>query len=239
VAVPVFHKGEQVGERRWYNDRLLMFILKHHMPGRYGAPALNGGTRSRDTIEREAAENCPECRDRREREAVTESDAAIEEWLDEVFRRYMLKLGQEHDSRREGDFVAADFYLRQLTHIELILDIGGRSRELIARFTGPPDGWAHGGPTPYAGELGVELDEKRRAYWEAAGEPPRPPLLLARYMRSSVLVGDGNGQSLLDRRRFQREAEDRMRRAQEMWDATLTEESWAAWRAANPDWAPS
>ncbi|MFD1610416.1 hypothetical protein ACFSCW_01220 [Sphingomonas tabacisoli] len=44
VPVPVFHKGEQVGERRWYNDRLLMFLLKHHMPSRYGAD-LHPGTR--------------------------------------------------------------------------------------------------------------------------------------------------------------------------------------------------
>ncbi|HLZ78468.1 MAG TPA: hypothetical protein VKQ09_03940 [Sphingomonas sp.] len=35
VPVPVFHKGEQVGKRRWYNDRLLMFTLRHHDPERY------------------------------------------------------------------------------------------------------------------------------------------------------------------------------------------------------------
>ncbi|RJF86097.1 hypothetical protein [Sphingomonas cavernae] len=38
VPVPVFHKGEQVGEKRWFNDRLLMFILKHHV-GVYALPA--------------------------------------------------------------------------------------------------------------------------------------------------------------------------------------------------------
>lgn len=54
VAVPVFYKGEQVGEKRWYNDRLLMFILKHHMPSKYGAN-LHGGTRHPDTVAREAA----------------------------------------------------------------------------------------------------------------------------------------------------------------------------------------
>jgi hypothetical protein len=54
VAVPVFYKGEQVGERRWYNDRLLMFILKHHMPSKYGAN-LHAGTKHPDTIAAEAA----------------------------------------------------------------------------------------------------------------------------------------------------------------------------------------
>jgi hypothetical protein len=29
VAVPVFHKGEQVGEKRWYNDRLLTWVMRH------------------------------------------------------------------------------------------------------------------------------------------------------------------------------------------------------------------
>jgi hypothetical protein len=238
VPVPVFHKGEQVGERRWYNDRLLMFILKHHMPNRYGAQ-IGGGTRSRDTIEREAAENCPECRDRREREAEQDSDAAIERWLDEMLKRYVLKLRQEHECRREGRFASADFYLRQLTHLELILDIGGRSQELIDRFTDRPDERLDRDATLFASELSMVLDEKRRACWEAAGEPPRPPLLLAPAMRSSTLYSDGDAHGLAARHRARREAEERMRHAQAMWDAARTEESWAAWLAANPDWAPS
>ncbi len=39
VAVPVFYKGEVVGERRTYSDKLLMFALRHHDPVRYGALA--------------------------------------------------------------------------------------------------------------------------------------------------------------------------------------------------------
>jgi hypothetical protein len=42
VPVPVYYKGEQVGERRWYNDRLLMFILRHHDPDRYGSGSPAG-----------------------------------------------------------------------------------------------------------------------------------------------------------------------------------------------------
>ncbi|MBA3898289.1 MAG: hypothetical protein H0X36_14400 [Sphingomonadaceae bacterium] len=33
VPVPVFWRGEQVGEKRAFNDRLLMFVIKHHLPG--------------------------------------------------------------------------------------------------------------------------------------------------------------------------------------------------------------
>lgn len=36
VAVPVFHNGEQVGERRYYDERLTMFLLRHRDPVRYG-----------------------------------------------------------------------------------------------------------------------------------------------------------------------------------------------------------
>lgn len=36
VAVPVFGKEGQIGEKRWYNDRLLMFLLRHRLSDRYG-----------------------------------------------------------------------------------------------------------------------------------------------------------------------------------------------------------
>lgn len=36
VATPIFHDGEQVGERRYYSDRLLIFLLKAHAPLKYG-----------------------------------------------------------------------------------------------------------------------------------------------------------------------------------------------------------
>jgi hypothetical protein len=36
VAVPIFHDGEQVGERRHYDERLTMFLLRYRDPTRYG-----------------------------------------------------------------------------------------------------------------------------------------------------------------------------------------------------------
>ena len=36
VGRPVFYKGEVVGERRYYDNRLAMFLLRYHDPSRYG-----------------------------------------------------------------------------------------------------------------------------------------------------------------------------------------------------------
>jgi hypothetical protein len=36
VAIPVFYKGEQVGERRHYDERLTMFLLRYYDPLRFG-----------------------------------------------------------------------------------------------------------------------------------------------------------------------------------------------------------
>lgn len=36
VAVPIFHRGEQVGERREFDERLTMFLLRYRDPERYG-----------------------------------------------------------------------------------------------------------------------------------------------------------------------------------------------------------
>lgn len=59
TPVPVFWKGEQVGERRRYNDRLLMFMLRNRMPHSYPdgrapaalpAPGQTSGDDARPTI---------------------------------------------------------------------------------------------------------------------------------------------------------------------------------------------
>jgi hypothetical protein len=37
VARPIFYQGEQVGERRHYDERLTMFLLRYRDPARFGA----------------------------------------------------------------------------------------------------------------------------------------------------------------------------------------------------------
>lgn len=37
VATPVFYQGEQIGERRHFDEKLTMFLLRYRDPRRYGA----------------------------------------------------------------------------------------------------------------------------------------------------------------------------------------------------------
>lgn len=46
IEVPVFWRGEQCGSRRWYDNRLLMFLLRHRLPEKFGAQT--GAARSRE-----------------------------------------------------------------------------------------------------------------------------------------------------------------------------------------------
>lgn len=231
VPVPVFWKGEQVGERRWYNDRLLMFLLKHHMPARYGGN-IGAGTKSRETVEREAAENCPVCRERREAEEQAAANAPAEEekanrWLDDLLLRYDKKVESERHHRLAGEIVAADYTLRQLTHIELILDMGGRSMALLDRWTQAESSSAFK-PELWSSPISEHLDERRQAIWEAMAEPPRPALPHGdRHPPRHSLRG---GETIEERHRMQRAVEAKIAALQREWEALGTEETWAAWR---------
>lgn len=233
VPVPVFHKGEQVGEKRWYNDRLLMFLLKHHLPGHYGTPPLNPGTRHPETIAREAAENCPVCKQRAEEAGDEEpeyDDAAMEEaeqWLDDILDRYEAKVRAERRHRLNGEIVAADFVLRQLTHIELILDCGGRTQEMIELWTNET-GDTPGMPVPVnASPASRILDQIRRQAWAKAGEPDRPPLRLGHECGDTHLEGSPNWEERLKARRA---CEARIAEAQREWEAAGREDSWEEWK---------
>lgn len=227
VPVPVFHKGEQVGEKRSYNDRLLMFLLKHHLPGKYGTAPLHPGTRHPDTVAREAAENCPVCRQRAEEEAA-EPGKEEERWLTDLLTRYEKMIFLERRHRLTGRVVAADFTLRQLTHLELILDCGGKGMELIDRWTKEPSQWGGGLRQINASPISKLLDDIRRDVWAEAGEPEGPALNLDRYPVQDCLWG---GPTHAERDKARRAAEARIAAAQAEWEAAAQEETWKAWKA--------
>ncbi|MES2097183.1 MAG: hypothetical protein V4459_10540 [Pseudomonadota bacterium] len=228
VSVPIFWRGEQVGEKRWYNDRLLMFVLRHHLPDRYGT-SLRPGTRHPDTIAREAAENCPVCEAREAGEPDKADDD--KEATAKILRNYESKVRAERHYRLTGQIVAADYALRQLTHIELILACGGKAMELIDLWTRRPTDSGRGTVELEADPLSEMLEEIRRKAWEAVGDPPRPPLPLDR--RECMGSGLWSGPTMREREKARQAAEAKMARAQREWEAAQREDSWAAWKGAD------
>lgn len=98
-------------------------------------------------------------------------EAEQQELLDEIFRRYAVKLEAERASRLEGRIVEADFYARQLSFIELVLDIGGRAQELLHFLSWDGLHLLQVSATPGS----VLLEKARRAFWLEKGEADRPP----------------------------------------------------------------
>lgn len=105
VPVPVFYKGEQVGERRWYSDRLLMCVLRYNDPDRYGTGSAAHRI-SPATIAKLRAEW------ERENAIKTAQDARgvrarMDRKLDEIYKnirareavRWEEEVREEHDSR--------------------------------------------------------------------------------------------------------------------------------------------
>jgi len=96
-------------------------------------------------------------------------------WLERILRLYLIKLDQEHEARLEGDIAAADLYIRQITCLEVVLDLVSVDCRIDpVRLIGD----CHRGgfhlvqiaETP----LSRLLDEARRAHHERCGDPPRP-----------------------------------------------------------------
>ena len=93
------------------------------------------------------------------------------ELLEEIFKRYLIKLEAERTARLDGRIVEADFYVRQLTHIELILDVGGRVQELLDGLSWDGLHLVQVSATPGS----AYMEKLRRAYWLEKGEADRPP----------------------------------------------------------------
>jgi hypothetical protein len=94
-----------------------------------------------------------------------------EEFLKELLRIYLLKLRQERESRLAGRIVEADFYVRQLTWIEVACDIGGNALELLGILRRGEVDAMDIAATP----ISTLLDRARRSYWQEKGEVDRPP----------------------------------------------------------------
>jgi len=102
----------------------------------------------------------------------------VDELLAGILDRYRRKLQQERECRLAGRIVEADYYVRQLTFIEIGLDLAGNAHALYDFFGGNELDVFRTAGTP----MSVLLDRLRRDYWREKGEPDRmPPALLGKH----------------------------------------------------------
>lgn len=94
------------------------------------------------------------------------------EIFERILHKYVRKLEQERKARLEGRVTEADFYVRQLTVIEIGLDLGRAAYDLFRGLKRRDFGLLYIAATP----MSVMLDGLRRDYWAEKDEPERPPL---------------------------------------------------------------
>jgi hypothetical protein len=102
-----------------------------------------------------------------------EADEALKlEVFERLIGKYWIKLADERKARLAGRIAEADFYVRQLTFIEISFDLGRQAHELLKRLRRCDIGLLDIAATP----LSLFLDRVRRDLWAEGGEPERPPL---------------------------------------------------------------
>jgi hypothetical protein len=110
-----------------------------------------------------------------EPEAPEDEDEAWQELCDGIFAIYLKKLQQERKERLNGRIVAADFYVRQLIWVEVMLDLAGYGEQAFARLRGLTRGDLEAGDI-VATPVSILLDHLRRAFWAELDGLERPPL---------------------------------------------------------------
>jgi hypothetical protein len=151
--------------------------------------------------------------------------------LQPLMDKYLGKLKEERSCRLEGRIVEADFCVRQLTAIEIMLDLAGGADELIDRWRLPNDmHMIEVAATP----MSVLLAGIRRDYWAEQGEPERPGLPPLGIVRDGVARGEdfnfnaGRDGDYRDWRRRQDEKRRHAAEAQKAWEEKAKADA-AAW----------
>jgi hypothetical protein len=171
---------------------------------------------------------------RREREELTPEERARErqELIRKLLELYRIKLGQERRARLQGRIPAADLYFRQLTMIELGVDLAGGGGLLLRELERGGTELVNIVATPST----LVFDEIRREIWREAGEPERPELPPLGRHRNGVATGVS---SFHDGERDGPEKEWRARTAEQqahaaqaqlLWEEKAAREA-AEWRA--------
>ncbi|WP_309660831.1 hypothetical protein [Sphingomonas sp.] len=100
-----------------------------------------------------------------------------------VIGKYMAKVGQERECRLAGQVVEADFYLRQVTCLEVSLDlmVEGAGKDAWREIHNVRRG-GHGILQIADTFMSRLLDDARREQWREMGEPIRPENTPERYL---------------------------------------------------------
>ena len=178
-------------------------------------------------------------------EVERSADAARIELLGALLGHYLKRLEMERAARLAGRVVEADFYVRQVTVLEVCLDlVSGDAWKLLAdlRVDDPPFDRrmiVEVAETP----MSRLLDEARREQWAEAGEPERPPLPgpgeLADRGRFSLGVQEGFGGPDFKERQRAREADyAAAARAQLEWEEKARTEAAACLTEPAEDQSP-
>ncbi len=166
-----------------------------------------------------------------------DADKLIEELLQILARKYFSKLEQERRARLEGRIAEADFYVRQITCLEVSLDmVSGDGMAYLRDFRCRGHDLLHIAET----EMSKLLDQARRLHWDQCGEPPRPgypPLHLLVQQKGFAIEpldgtysNDPDGLTHGEQQRVQNERNARDAEAQIAWEAEAREAA-AEWRA--------
>jgi len=138
--------------------------------------------------------------DRRRKDAAPEASEEPEEasedqkleLLQSLATKFMKKVAVERQARLEGRIVAADFYLRQITFLEVMFDLS--SEQLGWKAADALRECRRGGhelPQIVSTSFSDLLDSSRREWWEKEGDPDRPPHPDVRFLERH---GSGEGE---------------------------------------------
>ena len=166
--------------------------------------------------------------------AAAHEEARFNDLVERILIPYMMKLDKERRCRLEGRIVEADFYVRQLTWLEVALDLAGGGAAALKALK---RGGRHAGEIA-ATPMSLLLGDCRRAVWARRGEPDRPPPPPLGRHNDEISTGEPlechyDPERDGDRAGWQERAAEREEiaaEAQQAWEAKAKADA-AAWRA--------
>ncbi|GAA4711487.1 hypothetical protein H9L13_02505 [Sphingomonas lutea] len=150
------------------------------------------------------------------------------ELLEGIGVKFMRKVAAERQARLAGEIVAADFYLRQITVMEVMLDLlsaklGFDANEVLRDLRRGDHALVQIAATTFSDSL----DRARRAWWADEGAPNRPPYPDPRFL-TQHRHRDGNYAVAVDQSATGATTTPARGYTQEEWAAMGADAQWAA-----------